>query len=232
MQAHVIFDEDNNGLDNSLDVEVEFEQKPTKSRKNKKGFHNPYHMNRNQVRMYHFRDARIYDHDINEPGWEVPAYVARAKYQQWLRGVRKTPGWENFRRPLREVTQEVEDGDGNVFIIRKLVPLRERTGDMVRRPNAGTNHKQRLMPQSRDKGVKVDDENFRPKMFTECMGKEISRLRHELGMTQAELGKKVNVDVATIRNIELGGIVTFNSEDTMVKSLAKVFGLTTIKYQE
>ncbi|XWV25922.1 helix-turn-helix XRE-family like protein [Tupanvirus soda lake] len=231
MEAHVIFDDDNTLYD-SLDVEVEVEQRAPKSRKNRKGFSNPYHMNRNNVRMYHFRDARIYDPNITEPGWEVPPYVARAKYQNWLRGVRKTPGWENFRRPLREVTTEVEDDDGNVFIIRKLVPIRERTGDMVRRQNAGTNRKPRLMPQSRDKGVKVDDENFRPKMFTESMGKEISRLRHDLGMTQSELGKKINVDAGTIRNIELGGIVTFNAEDTMVKSLAKALGLTTIKYQE
>ena len=69
-------------------------------------------------------------------------------------------------------------------------------------------------------------------MFTDKMGKEISRIRNNLGITQVDLGKKINVDAGTIRDIELGGLITFNSEDVMVKSLAKALGLPSIKYQE
>lgn len=89
-----------------------------------------------------------------------------------------------------------------------------------------------LLPQSRVKGARIDDEEFRAKMFTMTMGKEISKQRNALGMTQAELAKAINVDAATIRNIELGGLITFNSEDKMVKELARALNLPSIKYHD
>lgn len=244
MQSQIIFTKHKDFDFNDLEIKREEKQSYKKVDIN---FINPYKMNYNHVHTYHFRDARLYDPDINEPNWEIQNQVARKKYRQWLKYIRSQPGKENFRRPWIEIYCEVEDEDNNIIFVRKLVPYQRNSLDQQRqsifvspvknveikmRQNAGTNHKQRLMPQSRDKGVKIDDVNFRPKMFTERMGKQISQLRNNLKLTQAELGKKINVDANTIKNIELGNLITFNSEDMMVKSLAKVLGLVNIKYQE
>ena len=191
-------------------------------------FRDPYSMNRYHVRMHHFKDARVYDYDFEESGWQVQRWYARQMYNRWLRSIRKNFGWENFRRPVREIFEE-QGEDGDTIVIRKLVPIRE--FQQVPKYNSGKNKKSSLA-QSREKGVRPDDENFRGKMFTEKMGKEISRLRNQFGMTQAELGKKINVDANTVRDIEHGGLITFNSEDVMVRSLANALGLQSIRYQE
>lgn len=220
----------NESHDHDQELILTIEETHHSSKKND-NFPNPYRMNRRDVRISHFKDARIYDSDINEPGWQIPTWVARKKYRQWLRSIRKIPGWEGFRRAPREIIQIIEDEEGNTYVIRKLVPYKV-YGPATHHKEAGKNSNKRLMPQSKDKGVRYDDENFRPKMFTEKMGREISQLRTSLDLTQAELGKKINVDANMIRNIELGGLITFNSEDMMVKNLAKALGIPSIKYRE
>ncbi|AGC02124.1 Helix-turn-helix XRE-family like protein [Acanthamoeba polyphaga moumouvirus] len=194
---------------------------------------NPYKMNPHDVRIYHFKDARLYDNSIRntDASWEVQDWYARRKYNKWLRAVRRQEGWEGFRRPPIEIMQEVEDEDGNIIILRKKVPFRKTLPRVVVAKDTSRN-RSKYLPQSKEKGVKVDDTNFRPRMFTEKMGREICNLRNKLGLTQADLAKKINIDVNMIRNIEMGGLISFNSQDPMVRSLAKVLGVPSIKYQE
>ena len=234
MKSQVVF-ADNGQFDGEFDdIEIEFEQTSVQN-KPATAYANPYSMNRHKVHVNHFIDARLYDTDLNNDGWKISHQEAHRKYKKWLQSVREIPGWDKFRREHREL--EPED-NGKEYRIRKYVPVpvpsSEDAGEVVLRPNVthNRNRKQRLLPQSRDKGVNVTDEDFRPKMFTGKMGKEISQIRHSLDMTQADLAKKVNVDAHVIRNIELGDLVTFNSEDVMVKELARALGLPSIKYQE
>lgn len=253
-----------------LGVEPEdvMEYSEVETQKKRRGPTNPYHMNRHKVRMFHFKDARLYDQELNDPqygtGWEVQSWYARKKYIDWIHSVRKIAGWEGFRRTPREIFEAVEDEDGNKYIIHKLVPyrvpglplgkivvlsVRQMTDDgsvvirkgskkgpkmLVPKRDAGrnTNNSRNMTAQSRVKGARPDDEDFRGKMFTKKMGKEIEQLRHQMKLTQAELGKLINVDANTIRDIELGDIVPFNSENVMVKALARVLGLPSIKFQE
>ncbi len=262
MEGHVIFDDDYDlSHDNFVFTDSHQQKNKNKNNSNVLlGLVNPYEMYFRDVRPYHFRDARLYDPDITEQGWCIPSRTARQKYQRWLKSVRKNPGWETFRRRMCSILEEEEgvDQDGNIYtmFVKKLIPLTKLTdeevwkrynGDMivrklpvyekksivsVPRNDSGQHKKNRALPQSRDKGVSIDDENFRPKMFTEKMGREISQIRSGLGLTQADLGKKINVDSNTIRNIEIGGIQTFNPEDSMVRALAKALGISSIKYQE
>jgi len=200
-----------------------------------KKFRNPYEMDRHLVRACHFYDARIYEPDI-EAGFIVQRWYAKRMYKRWLRSIRKIPGWEGFRRPPVMMTEEVERNDGSTFVIRKWVPWSKANAstETILRHDANKNRNvpHRLAPQSRVKGAQFGDENFRAKLFTGAMGKHISQLRNSLDMTQLDLAKKINVDVAMVRNIELGGLITFNSEDVLVKNLAKVLGVMTIQYQE
>jgi DNA-binding XRE family transcriptional regulator len=255
-EGQVIFD-DEYELTQS---DVVYTKKQRTKINNKKGLVNPYTMDRPKVRPYHFRDARLYDPDINEAGWRIPSHRARRKYQKWLSSVRQNSGWENFRRRFCSILDEEErvDNEGNIYTIfvRKQIPLNNLTDDEVwkryngdvivrkipeaskhwvkmdQHKNINQNKNSKPLPQSRDKGVKITDDEFRPKMFTEKMGKDIAQIRNNLGLTQSDLGKKINVDSNTIKNIEIGGVVTFNAEDSMVRTLAKVLGLSTIKYQE
>jgi DNA-binding XRE family transcriptional regulator len=215
-------------FNNDPGLEIIFEQQTQDE------YINPYNMNRHYVQICHFEDARFYDPDLDEAGWKVPHRKARREYRKWLLLVRRIPGWENFRRPFREIDEEIIDDDGNICIIRKLVPVRNCRNETIHRQilSKNPNRRGRLLPQSRDKGIKVTDENFRPRMFTEKMAKEISQIRNNINLTQVDLARKINVDAQIIRNIELGGLVTFNSEDIMVKELAKVLGIPSIKYQE
>lgn len=199
-----------------------------KDTKRKKGVRDPYTMNRHNVRMRDFRDARIYDPDAEE-GFEVQHWYMKKMYNEWLRSVREISGWESFRRAPKLILEEVEREDGSTYIIKKLVPYKKA---MELAKNAGKNQKPVLTSQSKDRGVRPDDQDYRPRMFTDKMGKIISQQRHHLNMTQADLAKMINVDTATIRNIEIGGMVSFNPEDMMVKSLAKALKLPSIKYQE
>lgn len=195
---------------------------------------NPYQMNRHKVKLHHFRDARIYDTDITEPGWEVPYYVAKKKYDQWLRAVRRKPGWENFRRPVVEVEEELEDEDGQVYVFRKIVPRFQapRTNQLGAQTYHRNNNRKRPYAQSVEKGVKVDDDRYRPRMITKQMGKEISRLRQAMGLTQAELAKKINVETNLIRDIELGDAVPYHPEDMILKNLARALNVPSIRYRE
>ncbi|QGR54116.1 helix-turn-helix family protein [Moumouvirus maliensis] len=196
-------------------------------------FLDPYKMNPHDVRIHHFKDARLFDSSIknNDASWQVQDCYARKKYNQWLKAVRRQQGWEGFRRPLVEIMQEVEDEYGNIVVFRKKVPYKSTQPRTVVARDSSRN-KSTYLPQSKEKGVNVDDTNFRPRMFTEKMGREISNLRNKLGLTQADLAKKINIDVNMIRNIEMGGLISFNSQDPMVRLLAKELGVPSIKYQE
>lgn len=198
-------------------------------------FRNPYRMNRNDVKITDFYDARIYDPQAEE-GFTVPRYYAKKMYYAWLNNVRKNPGWEGFRRPPILVTEEVEKEDGSTYVIRKWISWSElnHTNEKIMKFDAAKNKNvpHKLEPQSRIRGAKLGDEHFKAKMFTGVMGKNIAQLRNSLNMTQADLAKKINVDTPMIRDIELGDKITFNSEDIMVKNLAKALGIKSISYQE
>jgi DNA-binding XRE family transcriptional regulator len=187
----------------------------------------PYQLNRFEVHTSHFIDARLYDTDV-EPGYEVQPFFAKKKYRRWLKIVRRNNSWERFRRPEHVLREEFD----NHVIIRPTAIAKTTSEVTSKYPAGKINRKYNLLPQSRDKGITVEDENFRGKMFTIKMGKEIAFARTELGMTQLDLGKKINISANVVRNIEHGDLVTFNSENPMVKNLAKALGLPSIKYQE
>ena len=212
------------GWDVDLDVEYD-ESQPTQSKK----FVDPYRMKRNLVRIKHFVDARCQDPEL-EAGFVHQPWYARKLYRQWLDGVRKNPGWEGFRRPPIIIREEIEQIDGSIIIIQKKLPYTKVNAE--RNALGGKNRRTYTISLSKEKGVKPDDPDYRPKMFTPKMGQLISHLRQEKGMMQTDLAKKINVDISTIRNIETGGLLPFNPEDVVVKSLAKVLGVPTIKYQE
>lgn len=199
---------------------------------------NPYEINRHYVKVKHFLDARLYDKDIDETGWRVNRYYARSKYRRWLHAVRKEPGWYGFHRPAREITIEIDDDEGNIYI-NKVIPYRV-PGLPYSAPfinnvyieSGKKNKKVKLLPQSKVKGSTIHDDNFIAKMFTHSMAKEIANIRGKLGLTQLELAKQINVDVGTIRNIELGNRISFNSEDRLVKDLAKALNIGSIKYHD
>ncbi len=200
-------------------------------------FINPFKSNPHNVTLSSFRDARIYDLQIRDrpdkygSGWEVQRSYARKRYGRWMRTVRKNPGFENFRRQPIEVLQTVEDEFGNVYVIRRKINFRAKLPQNMVRRNDGGKNRVNFTAQSVQKGINVDDQDFRPKMFTPKMGREISALRNKLGLTQTDLGKRINVDANVIRNIETGDLVAFNVQDPMVRSLAYALGIRTIKYQ-
>jgi DNA-binding XRE family transcriptional regulator len=195
-------------------------------KKKKSPFPNPYEMSRRDVAIKHFRDARIYDEQAQE-GFQVTSHFAKQKYHEWLRNIRKQRGWENFRRQYRIsfVYKEIVDEDGNVS--HQLV----RADSIQKKANAGTNKNRTGTPQSALKGVKIDDEEFKAKMWTPAMGKEVARLRSSLEMTQADLAKKINVEPGIVRDIEQGGIVLYNPNDQMTRLLCKALNVSSIKYQ-
>lgn len=187
----------------------------------------PYRMNARDVTRRHFRDARLYDQDINEIGWEVQRWFARKKYNEWLRSVRRRDGWRDFRRPIIVYTDD--DYDDDTYRFRNTST---RIPSTIQRKNYQPNRRAHNLALSRVRGARPDDEDYRAKMFTTKMGREISKIRSEKGLTQVQLAQKINVDSNMIRNIELGGLITFNPDDPMVRTLARELGLSYIKYQE
>ena len=141
MQGQVIFSDEYDLLQD--DITVEKSQHKTKKRvSHKKGLQNPYIMNRHQVRPRHFRDARLYNPDINEPGWEIQRRPARLRYRRWVESVRKNPGWEGFNRRPCSIKQEIEevDSEGNTYtmFVWKIIPMSQLTDEEVhRRFNGG-----------------------------------------------------------------------------------------------
>ena len=181
----------------------------------------PYKLPRNIVTVDHFLDARLYDDKLEGSGWTVPRSRAKAAYDKWLRYVRSKNGWEDFRRPLRNVVEEIEEEDGSITYNVIQVPHSSKLPNVVRRSNKFS-----------QQPTQKEQDDTKPRIFTPNMGKEISRRRLSQGMTQFDLAKKINVDVSVIRDIELGGIIQYQLSDPMVKKLANAIGLSSIKYIE
>lgn len=194
-------------------------------------FLNPYEMFPSKVRHHHFRDARIYDSDA-PAGFRVPRWQARKMYYEWLRAIRRIPEWKNFRR-YSEFSIAIEKDDDTIKKSKTKRDINQSTPAKLKtEKSTRTNKNSKLVAQSIDKRINKDDQDFRPKMFTEKMGREISRLRNELGLKQNELAMKINVDSNMIRNIEIGGLISFNPQDSMVRALARALGVPSIKYEE
>jgi len=187
-------------------------------------FIDPYTLNKVEVRIDHFSDARFYDLDC-PAGYSVQHWRAKKSYNKWLRGVRHISGMQLFRRPFYHIDNDEDESNKYHKYNRN-----QRQTKLVKRLHAGKNKPTSVLPQSADPGLKPGDENFRPKMFTEAMGKQISKLRTQLGMTQGTLASKIYVHVNVIKDIERGGVRTFNSEDPMVRALYKILGITSLKY--
>lgn len=213
----IVFEEQNNDLD------IEFISNDVQKIRN---FPDPYKMDPNNVQMKYFREARLYD-EINEPGWRIQSYMVKRNYQNWLRKIRSQPGMRRFRRYI-DPNDEVKENSSSYTTNSN----QEKPVTQIVRSNTNRNRNIRLMPQSRIKGARPGDENFSAKMFTQKMGQEIAKLRQQNNMTQVDLARKLNADVSMIRNIEKGGLISFNSEDVMVKEMAKILGVPSIKYQE
>ena len=213
-----------------VQLEVEYEEPPQNygHKTGNKRFMDPYKMPRNAVRIRHFRDAKVYDPGA-EKGFEVQRWYARRMYNAWLREVRKNSEWKYFRRARRLVY--TEDDEEALVVFKRMTPFK--TGEVVAKKDGNKNpSRSAATAQSKDRGVNVNDSDFRPRMFTEKMGKDVATIRNGMSLSQAELAKMINVYAGTIRDIEAGGRVPFNPEDVMVKALAKALGLNSIKYQE
>jgi DNA-binding XRE family transcriptional regulator len=215
------------------------------------GIRNPYNMDWNKVKVAHFKSARHNDPE-EEKGFVYQKSQARRYYRRWLKTVRQQEGWADFRReentpsynPLANSTiipgRYVKNPETGEWVLRtelnqimtKLHDQKRNQYNQNRKMNRSSNSNAKFLPQSTVKGVSIDDDEFRPKLFTHRMGQQISQIRHSLKMTQSELAKKINVEANVIRNIELGGLITFNSEDSMVINLAKALELPSIRYEE
>lgn len=196
----------------------------------------PNQIDRHCVTLKHFYDARLYDEDIVEDGWAVGKHWAKSNYRKWICQIRQEKGWYGFHRPPYEHPEEYEDDQGRRFLVRKIIPYnlpglphKEPYYSEIYREIKGKNRNQ-IKP--RVKRLTLDDEDYRAKIYTGKMGQEIARLRNSLDLTQAQLAMKINVDTATIRNIELGGYVTFNPQDVLTRELARALNVPSIKYIE
>lgn len=228
-------------IENSnFDEEIDFSplEAPTlsnprypRTKKVRNAYANPYKMDPYDVTEKHFVSALTYDRELfdsnrikNPHEFRVQGWYARRNFRDWKNDVRHKPGMRNFRRKV-VYTEEEPTNDENGVVIQRPVTFNQN-------PAQKRNNNVRLLPQSRVKGARLGDENFKPKLFTLKMGQEISKLRHALGLTQSDLAKKLNVEASMIRNIELGDKVRFNSDDIMVKQMAKILNVPSIKYQE
>jgi DNA-binding XRE family transcriptional regulator len=222
--------------------EVHFEERKQDHRTDQR-VRDPYDMHPNQVHIRDFIDARVHNPDI-APGFVVQRHVAKAAYRRWLCALRNVEGWDKFRRervrPERPDMSVIYIGT-NVGVtidehgrpydeetVQKRMFARNQTRKQDKASAQGARHQ---VASSKEKGVGADDEDYRPKTFTKKMGSAIAECRLGLGDNQADLARKANIDVGTLRAIERGDH-PFNPEDTVVKSLAKALGLQTIKYQE
>lgn len=204
----------------------------------KEPFVHPFDMDRHKVSIKHWKNARCYDTDI-EDGWWVQNHVARGAYTQWVRNVRTLQGWEQFRRPVVERTKEERDNNGDICIVKRLVfpkvPGLPYYDDVILStyyPKNQSRSQKSAVTQTPSPVQDGDNDDLNAKMFTKKMGQVICKLRSELNLTQKELGKKINVDAHTIRDIEAGDKILYNPEDAMVKQLAKALGLKGIKWFE
>lgn len=179
-------------------------------------------MKNSNINIADFKDARLYDSQIKEDGWEVPRHVSRKKYFDWLCKIRQEPGWESFRRPLTIVTETFCDDDGNERKINKFVSFNGKTGKIINEASH-YNREAVISDQYQNESVNV--------YYTEKMGKHISTLRNILGLTQAELAKKIDVDAKIIKKIESGNGVIYNPEDKTYKLLCSALQVSSIKYQ-
>lgn len=172
-----------------------------------------------------FRDPRGYvDPDLTEPEWQLQSGEYRKRYRQWLRSERQKPNNYMFKRAFKQVEVTKTDDEGNSYTELKTVPI----SWVAKR--ATPNHAKVTISASKT-GVDVDDNEYVPKMFTSAMGTDIMLRRNELDLTQENVAHMINVDVNTIRAIELGGKVAFNPQDSLVHKLSTVLK-TGIRYIE
>jgi len=210
------------------------------------GVLNPYNTHPSKVKMNNFLDARLYPYAQDaEAGYQVPKYVAKKEYQLWLKAVRNVEGWERFRREkpsYEKIDMSVTYigyGIGTLYDEhgRPLLTDEERLARIQRIEQAQAYRKQMLqnrahrIAQGKERGVRADDEDYRPRTFTRKMGARIAEGRMGLKLKQDEFAKKANIDLGTLRAIERGDH-PFNSEDGVVKSIAKVLGWAGIRYEE
>jgi len=208
----------------------------------------PYKMDPHKVRISHFKQGWIYDPDA-QAGFKVQRHVAKSKYNNYKRRLRDREGWENYRRPPQIIYEEVKERN-RIVIVKVTIYMRvagiklpEYTIEKVSRVPKGATlirlpkedpKKNRVTDIAvTDPSEETDDKtSVSPRMFTPHMGKEIARLRNELELTQVELARIVCVDSNYIKNVELGGLISFNPEDVIVRKLARALGVPSIKYQE
>ena len=191
------------------------------------GFRDPYFMNIHEVTPDLFCEARIYDPEIKECGWQISRKSAHKKYRNWLHNIRCCEGCHMFRKVIYE-TRDISRNDDDVIVFKGSASNLAMT---FRKPLSGANS-YKSVASSKDHGVRADDNNYRPKMFTEKMGREISILRNNKKMTQSELANALNVETGVIKNIESGNLVAFNPDDGLVRSLARVLNIASIKYSD
>lgn len=211
-----------------------FDTENTSSNGGSKSLMHPYKMNREEVYIRHFKNARIYDATAPEE-FEVQYPVAKRAYRQWLANVRSIPGWENFRR--RGTGHGARENDGLIISSQKTlgnIGSSDNTKlsrlNLLSRGNIDSPEKQtqKSVPTTNKRGIEAPIH----RLFTEAMGREISEQRSKLEMSQVELARKINVHPSVIRSIELGGLLTFRPDDPMVRALAQVLQLPSIEYKE
>lgn len=83
-----------------------------------------------------------------------------------------------------------------------------------------------------EKGITADHDGHVevPKFVTRAMGMYIAKLRSSKGITQRDLGIKINAANGVIRDIEVGGIHPYRHDDPVLIAIAEFFGVPRIKY--
>jgi ribosome-binding protein aMBF1 (putative translation factor) len=139
------------------------------------------------VRLKHFKDARVDSLDLEpDEKYQYQKWYARKLYRIWLHDMRHIPGYHNFRRTKTRTS----DDD------KKLEKILQQQ-DMVS-----------LHPNLRPKKIRI-----RPtRLFTERTGSYIATCRRFRKLTQEKLAELIGTDPATVRNIEIGGLITFHED--------------------
>lgn len=195
---------------------------------------NPWEKEPQFVKPEHFKEARLYDSDIIESGWEVPRHFARKMYRRWLSNVRSREEYTNFRRQFIDIMVPINNGQNEPIKVFLTVPNNE---EMIKKIvnevllEHGQPTLEEIERMEQQEQFEKNMEQNKIKFYTPRMGSIIMNKRIETRLTQKDLAKLLNIELSVVRDIERGNIVPFLN-DRVKSSLEKYFGSETLKYVE
>ena len=99
------------GIENG---DIEFQKRGSK-------FLDPRSSRPEDVHPSHFKEARLYDNQIREDGWQVDRSFARKNYRSWLNNIRQHKKYNNFRRQYIDIYVDVELENGEFITVKRSV---------------------------------------------------------------------------------------------------------------